>query len=51
MQGLGPQLQARGKKIKSKKGSTEPVLEKKARGHLPPNKAKEILTLHQSGIN
>lgn len=25
----------------------EPALEGKNRGHLPPNKAKETLTLHQ----
>lgn len=33
-----------------KKTSREPGLEQKARGHLPPNKAKEILTLHRNGI-
>lgn len=31
--------------------SAEPGLEQKASGHLPPNKAKEIPTLHQRGIN
>lgn len=34
-----------------KNPSAEPGLEQKARGHLPPNKAKEIPALHQSGIN
>lgn len=38
-------------KKKKKKISIKPVLGKKARGHLPPSKAKEILTLRWSGIH